>query len=685
MVKTKSHIPKKLFSSTKVLFLTFLVLAVLMISSAIIELQQSKKELVSLMKEQSHQLLETLLISSKNALLSNQIMEKYLKERLLNNANFIRFLYENGEISNQTLAKFAKENDLFRINIFRRDGKKTYSSHEQAHFDLPEKNSPQEILAPIFNGTRDTLFIAIKEARYESGFRYAIAVAAKDRSAIVLNLDAEQLLNFRRQVGFGVLMRSMIQNPGIVYVALQDSTGILAASGNVRELEPIQNSPFILKSWQDSSFASRITKFDSLEVFEAIHPLYLQDRWLGIFRLGISLAPLNSINARIYRRIILISIVLIFIGVALFSLVLVRQNLEIVQRQYQVVETYSAELIENMKDAVIVLDNQFILRIFNHAAADLFEIRHKSIVGEKLTSLFEESMCESILLSAANMQEVSCKINSREKQLLVSRSKFEDENKQEDTILIIRDLTEQKHLEEQLQRKERLTAMGELASGVAHEIRNPLNAISTTIQQLDKDFEPAENKDEYHQLSRMIYKEVRRINETVHGFLRFAKPEPLQPSFFQLKELFEDLKSQYASIMDQHKIEFQLNPKWNGEVFWDRNKMQQVFMNLIQNATDAIEKNGKIAIGIEQEDHSRLRIKVADSGPGIPEQIRSRIFNLYFTTKAQGTGIGLAVVQQIIFEHGGTIAVQSEKQNGTIFNIIMPAKTQTSTHEYKNT
>ena len=649
-----------------------------MISSAVVELHQSKKELMSLMKDQSHQLLEALLISSENALSSNQITEEYLKERLLNNANFTRYLYETGEISNQTLARFSQENNLFRINIFRRDGQKIYSSHERTHFDLPEKNSPQEILAPIFNGETDTLFIGMKEARHESGFRYAIAIAAKDRSAIVVNLDADQILSFRKQVGFGIFMRSIIQNPGIVYVALQDTSGILAASGNVRELESIETSPFLLKSWQDSTFATRTTEFDSIEVLEAIHPFYFQKRWLGIFRLGISLAPIQTINTRIYRRIIVISLVLIFIGLVLFSLVLVRQNLEIVQKQFQVVESYSAELIENMKDAVIVLDNRSNLKIFNQAAADLFQIQKNSIIGKKLTTLFEESICESILLSAANMQEVSCKINKREKQLLISKSRFEDENKHENIILIIRDLTEQKNLEDQLQRRERLSAMGELASGVAHEIRNPLNAISTTIQQLDKDFEPASNKEEYHQLSRMVYKEVRRINETVQSFLRFARPEPLQPSQFQVKELFDHLKNQYTSIMNQHNIEFQINLNWMGEVFWDKQKIRQVFMNLIQNAMDAIEKNGKISIDVEPENHSKLKIHVVDNGPGIPEQIRSKIFNLYFTTKTKGTGIGLAIVQQIIFEHGGTIKAQSENQTGTMFQIIIPVKIQAS-------
>lgn len=630
------------------------------------------------MEKQSHHLLEALLISSRNALLSNRITERSLRERLLNNASFVRHLYESGEVSNQSLAKLAEANNLFRINIFRRDGQKIFSSHQQIHFDLPQENSPQEILAPIFDAERDTLFIGIRRARYESGFRYAMAIAAEDRSAIVVNLDAEQILSFRRQIGFGSLMRDIIQNPGIVYVALQDTTTILAASGNVRQLEPLQASPFLMKAWQDSTFADRIIEFDAQEVLEAIHPFYFEGRWMGVFRLGVSLEPLDAINARIYRRIIVISIVLLFIGLVLFSLVLVRQNLDLARRQFQVVETYSSELIENISDAVIVIDSRGGIKIFNQAAAELFHASKDAVIGRKLTSLLDETICESILRSEANMQEVNCRISNRQKYLLISKSRFEDESGQENTILVVRDLTEQRHLQEQLQQKERLSAMGELASGVAHEIRNPLNAISTTIQQLDKDFEPKENQEEYHQLARMVYREVRRINETVQSFLRFARPQPLQPSRFQLKELFDHLQSQYSSTMEQRQIEFGIDLRWQGEVFWDKGKMQQVFMNLIQNAIDAVGNKGKISISVERENASLLKIRVADNGPGIPEHIRSKIFNLYFTTKPEGTGIGLAVVQQILFEHGGTISVESEDESGAIFNIMLPIQVQTS-------
>ncbi|MBL7094968.1 GHKL domain-containing protein, partial [candidate division KSB1 bacterium] len=280
--------------------------------------------------------------------------------------------------------------------------------------------------------------------------------------------------------------------------------------------------------------------------------------------------------------------------------------------------------------------------------------------------------CETLLLSSTSMEQIECKVQHHNKTLLVSKSKYVDEDDSVNTVLVIRDLTEQKKLEAQIQRKERLTAMGELASGVAHEIRNPLNAIGTIVQQLDKDFEPTNNNDEYHQLAKIVIKEVRRINETVQDFLKFSRPDPIIPEVFSIDEFFNYLRQQYQFMLDEHKIQISLLLEWKGEVSWDRRQMQQVFMNLIQNAIDAMPDTGKLNIAVEKLEEDELEISVADTGAGISENIRSNIFNLYFTTKAKGTGIGLSIVQRIVYEHGGVISVESHDGEGTVFVIRMP-------------
>ncbi len=662
-----------LIQQSRNIILIFVSLASLMIVSALFELSQSKKELFQLMSEQSHALLESVMIASQNSLLTNEYLEELSKRRLLNNANLIKSLYERGRISNEFLANICQENDIYRINIFNQLGEKIYSSHKREHFDLPEKTSPQTTLYPILTGEVDTLIIGIKPARFEEGFRYAVALSTDDFGAIVLNIDAQQILDFKRHIGFGTLLRNMVSgNPRIIYAALQDTLHILAASGNVRVLEAIQTSDFLTQSLRDSLFLTRMVEFDSLQVFEAVHPFSFRSKSVGLFRVGLSIDPIEDINQRIFRRLIIITIVLVVIGFFLLTYLFIRQRYSILQKQYEVVETYSGNIISHVSDAIIVSDQINGIKIFNTAAEKLFDQSKTKTLGSSLEALFNQSDSDRIFKDQSRLQQIDCLINGKKKYLLISKSPFSDSENNENKIIVIRDLTERKHLQDQMDREKRLTAMGELASGVAHEIRNPLNTIGTIIQQLDKDFEPPTDKEEYHQLARLVLGEVKRINETTQDFLRFARPEPIQPTKFQIQSLFQDLKNQYDFILDEKKIKLDIRLNWRGEVAWDQRQIRQVFINLIQNAIEAVENNGNILLQIDAVSKDELKILFKDDGPGMEEKIRSNIFNLYFTTKAKGTGIGLSIVQRIIYEHGGIITVESEPGQGTIFYITFP-------------
>ncbi len=221
-------------------------------------------------------------------------------------------------------------------------------------------------------------------------------------------------------------------------------------------------------------------------------------------------------------------------------------------------------------------------------------------------------------------------------------------------------------------RKQRLTAMGELASGVAHEIRNPLNSISTIVQQLDKDFIPTNDVEEYHELSNIVYSEINRINQTVKDFLHFAKTEEIKPEPFKLDTLLEQLQLQYKGVLDKQNIQMVIKQNWKGQVTWDLNKMKQVFINLIDNAKDAINNDGTISINIEKSINNDIGIQIVDDGIGLSETVQPNVFNLYYTTKAKGTGIGLSIVQRIIFEHKGVITINSKKEIGTTVSIVLP-------------
>jgi len=665
-------VEKRFLFQPKNIIIIFILMAFLMIASALFELYQSKSELFELMEKESHALLESLISATTNSLKSREKLEELYKIQLLNNANFVKMLFEKGEISNKQLQKICEENNIFRINIFNKFGKKIYFSHEREHYDLPERKSPQKILEPIFSGEKDTLIIGITQARFEEGMRYAVALASRNHDAIVINVDAEEIIDFRKEIGIGSLMQELKQNPGIVYVALQDTFNILAATGNVSQLESIQESDFLLNALMNSDIFTRITEFDSVEIFEAVHPFEYNNDLIGLFRLGLSVEPLQDINTRIIRRLIIITIVLIIVGTLLFTFIFVRQRYDILQKQFKAVEAYSSDIVDNVSDAIVVLDSNRKVKVFNKTAVTVFGLTGQTSVEKKLTHILNHEQCSKILKENISMQQFDCLINEKKKYLLISKSEFKDEKDENNTILVIRDLTEQKLLEEQIQRKERLTAMGELASGVAHEIRNPLNTIGTIVQQLNKDFEPRENTSEYDQLTKLVYKEVRRINETIRDFLRFARPEPVNPVRFQTDTLLDQIETQYQSLMKSAEIDFKIERNWSGEVNWDKNQIQQVLMNLLQNAIDAINSAGKIVLSISYENNKNILIRIKDNGAGMDETARKKIFNLYFTTKAKGTGIGLSIVQRIIYEHNGLVSVESEPGKGTVFSINLP-------------
>ena len=672
-MKQKLH---TLFQQSKIILLIFISLAILMISSALIELNQSKKDLYRLMQEESHTLLESLLKASQNSLLANQYLTSLTRARFVENANMVRILYKNQDISNRTLTTICRENHIENIYLFNNRGKIFLRGNNPSNQDKPDTLLLRKTILPVLNGETDTLFLGPRKFPPGSHLGFVVALRLPEGGAVVLNMTAFPFRQFRKEVGLGPLIRNVAAaNPHIIYIALQNENGILAATGKVSELESISESRFLSRSLHDSVVISRMVRFDSLKVFESVHPYTFHHHTLGILRLGLSVDPINAINKRILRRMVMITVILIIIGVFMFTFIFSRQRFELLQKRYQLVETYSSNIIENVSDGIIVFDEEGNIRIFNQAAKEIFKITKKVIERTGVDSLFPDEAFNRILEEKTALQQLNFSINGQLKYLLISKSTFLDSEQKQYTILVIRDLTDQKLMEKQIERKERLTAMGELASGVAHEIRNPLNAISTIVQQIKKDFEPKQDANEYHELMNIVYGEVKRINQTIQDFLRFARPEPVQTSLFKVSELIREIEKQYRILTEEHNIQLHIDIQWDGTVQWDKNQIKQVLINIIQNAIDALQNEGNITLTIE-EDLEEIVITLADDGPGMDETTKNNIFNLYFTTKAKGTGIGLSIVQRIIFEHGGVISVESNINEGTRFIIRLPKKAQ---------
>lgn len=663
----------KTIAAKKFLLLIFFLLSLLMISNTLFELYQNKKDLYHLMETQSHTLLESIMAASENSLKAIEILDDISEKRILNNVNILKKLYEKGQVSNVILNELCRENKIDKLIVFTPEGLPSFYGTDNQVFTIDYLSDVSNRLFPLYIDRADTLDFGVVKVNSDNSIKYQYAVSTVENGAIFIEVDAARYFDFKRKTGFGPLLRNVAaENSQIIYIAYQDSFNILAATGNITELESIGESAFLSSSIRDSSFMSRKVIFHSSDVFETVHPFTLYGQTHGLLRMGLSTAPMKEINARIYRRLIIIGIALLALGFMIFIYLFTQKQFSSLQKDYKVIESYSSKIIDNVSDAIVVYNPEGEIRVFNRAASLLFD--KKIVEREKVNiqDILPDNSCPELMQEDALNSQVSCLISGLRKTLLISKSSFLDNNSAPLYILVAKDLTEQIRLQEKLEREERLTAMGELAAGVAHEIRNPLNTISTIVQQLSKDFEPVEHKEDYYEFTEIVYSEVNRINSTVKDFLRFARPEPVKPDRFEIASLFEQLHKQYKSVLDENNIQLTVNYQWQGEVNWDVNQMKQVFINLIQNSIDALGNTGTINIEITKAGNNELKILVADNGPGMSEKTRKNLFNLYYTTKPKGTGIGLSIVQRIVYEHGGFVSVESEEGKGSVFSIILP-------------
>jgi PAS domain S-box-containing protein len=245
-------------------------------------------------------------------------------------------------------------------------------------------------------------------------------------------------------------------------------------------------------------------------------------------------------------------------------------------------------------------------------------------------------------------------------------------------IVIFRDMTNVFKMQEEILRMDRLVSLGKLASGIAHELRNPLAGIKTTAQALGEEMARDDSKREY--LNR-ITKEIDRLNDLLKTFFSFAKPQKLNLMYCHIKDiineiipfLFKEIADQGIRFVESYHPQLPM-------IKVDRNQMYQVFLNLFLNAIQAMPKGGELRIEVSptisySQDGPKqdfMKIIVSDTGKGIPAQIIQKIFDPFFTTKPKGIGLGLSITYQIIKKHGGTIKVESKMEQGTSFVINLP-------------
>jgi signal transduction histidine kinase len=227
-----------------------------------------------------------------------------------------------------------------------------------------------------------------------------------------------------------------------------------------------------------------------------------------------------------------------------------------------------------------------------------------------------------------------------------------------------------------LDRRERLASLGTLATGIAHEIRNPLAAIKFRLFSLRKALPPplAGNEDLV-----VIKHEIDRLEQMVKDFLLFARPAEPKTSAISARQLLQDVHALLQPQLDKRRVRLEAEAAEDILLNADKEQLEQVLINLVQNAADSIDGDGAITLRARQgvskvngQSRPLIVLEVSDTGRGIPPEVEARIFDPFFSTKDSGTGLGLPIAARIIEKHGGFIQYQSQVNRGTVFSIMLP-------------
>jgi PAS domain S-box-containing protein len=355
-----------------------------------------------------------------------------------------------------------------------------------------------------------------------------------------------------------------------------------------------------------------------------------------------------------------------YIGIALENARLYR-SLEQKAAEYQSLKDFSENIVESINVGVVVADVEGRIVGWNRALENLVCRSRYETIGKKTTDvipgLFVERLSEhgNLYKQEWNGLTVNFSATSLVDKFGATRG----------TLIIVDNITDRVRLEDQLVQNEKLTSIGLLAAGVAHEVNTPLAVISSYSQMLRKDIGPDDHR---YKILEKITKQTFRASEIVNGLLNFSRTTATEFLDVDIHQVIQETLSLLEHQFRKAQIRVELNLRAESpHLFGNPGKLQQVFLNLFLNARDAMADGGELRILTESAD-SKIEITVRDTGSGISREHIQKIYDPFFTTKAigKGTGLGLSVSYGIVQEHGGNISVESKVGQGTAFKLELP-------------
>jgi len=381
-------------------------------------------------------------------------------------------------------------------------------------------------------------------------------------------------------------------------------------------------------------------------------------------------------------RVILVSLAILTIIVLLWATWLRIQLLKQITRNKersehdQDLELLYSELVEHASDIILRLDRTGVILAINKAGADLLGYSKDELIGQNIARFTPSNSTESIAFEDSKeyaLSDLVLQDKSQQKiQLEMSLRRERVDGKTRSAEIIARNVTERRRLEAQLRQSERMQAMGMLAGGVAHDFNNYLTVI-LNFADLSLESQPSED---IRQMLVEIRKAGMLASEMSRHMIDFSRRQLTPPKRINLNSIITDQQRMlHSALGKQIEMKLQLTSPLPA-ILADVGSLEQILMNLVLNARDAITELGKVTIRtLPINNGSKVLLEISDTGMGIDEATKAKLFHPFFTTKEphKGTGLGLASVQRLMLKMGGSVTVESQQGVGTTFRLVFPA------------
>lgn len=657
----------------RALIVTVIVLAVIILLVGWIATSVSREDSYSLLVRQGKAFTNALAEAAQNAMSAEAYYDRFVQKRYSDLVTSLLNM-DFRKLTVDTLADFAQDHDLRTVFIFKADSSLLIGASFRGDAVTPPRFVQREAEALLAQPENRFTQLLDHDVKTDETTQYYLEIANTLDYVIAVSADAGYYSEAIRQTGIGFLAQRMAQEPGVEYVIYQSPQGIIFSSREVGKLLAIESDSFLRAALQSDSTCSRVYDFQDKTVLEIVKPFSNSQYPSGLFRVGVSLDKYYDVSRGYDLQIVILSAVLFILTTLAVLYIGSRRKRREITQQYSDIKSLTDRILEQMRVGIAVISEGGFIQAANAALERALGV--SGLTGRRWDEVvtIPEMSLQSFSQTAGHQEkELSYPTGAEVKTLLVASSSVHYEDSESNAVVVIvYDVTKLRHFEREAVRRERLSEMGNLAAGVAHEIRNPLNTISIAAQRLASEFAPKENAREYLEFTERIKQETRRLNEIISRFLALAKEEKKKRPPVDLATEISEFRSFIAAEAAKLRIELSVEATNGLPAEVDQNEFRQVLLNLYNNTKEALaEKPGRILIRGYLDGH-QIVIKFDDSGPGVPAHVRSQLFTPYFTTKEAGTGLGLPTIYRIITGLGGNIALGESILGGACFVITLP-------------